>query len=586
MKKSIFCFLLLMLSFAVYSADEQLNILDMMQQFYSDPRSSLKYTRPGTVRDGKLYVNALMLDFLTPYNIDNVGNVQSIGSVTVPFTKSGILNYIAGTRDFIVGSIFDDDGKLLYPGTIAASIEESEAKAMLDNLTQKKALIEKSYDYIKRMTRAQENLAQKKYITTFELDQAEIQLMSALLESQSNIKNIDSAIENYKTPEIYSTNTGIVTNAFAQVGDNAFEGSPALELMQMDPVKIKVKFPVYLLNPVSGTERAVVFDNDGNSYEAVVESYQDDPENVYLYLRNKLRIKNNLTSNEVKYQKIYQVYPVYNLLNKEFLSDSLQNRADNESLLAVPADAIKHDEKGTYVYKILNADEYSIKTGAKTVVKFKKIYVDLDKITATIPVAGNETLKVKVIKLNDNNKLNELIQGDLVVGKSEPSLNEAKEAVIVDYDWIFYPGEQVKVAFPQYTFPGIYVPLSSVISSGTGDNYVYLIENSFLRLKKINVIGFYRDYCIISGAGLQRGNKILNIDTADLFEQIYDGRQVAIIETQEPPKFIEKEHAFNYIQSTLNYGIGGTSNKNNRNTIGFGNLNMLQNIGSMNGQKR
>lgn len=536
-------------------ARSQLSLLGLLYGGSSDKRGLSRLlggrNQPGDVKDGILYVNAMLLEYLKPYNTYNEGSVDSISTITVPFSKSGIISYIVGKRNFVFGTVFDNEGELLYPGTIIASLDEQDYQFRLDLSKRRREVVDKSTQYAKKMEVVQEKLAKKKYITSFQMDEAQIALMTNLMEYETSLRETDDILLKYKTPNMYSNFSGIVSQVYSQIGDEVLAGSPAIELMQIDPVKIKIKCPNALLNMSSGTERAFVYtDENQDPIEVKVEVFQEDPDNVYLYVKNRAITTSKLSRSQKNMKKIFSTHKIKNLLNPQINAFFLPENRKKSVVNVAPVEAIRKDQKGFYILKIERGGENLINKLTATEVKIKKIYIKRGKVITTTPMDTYDLLKVQSFTTISKDDI--LNPGDVIVGYSDQGLNDGDEAVIVDVKWLLFPGNKVKVSFPKFTFPGIYVPSSSIIHKGEDDNYIYTIDHDMLKLKKVYIIGFFRNYSIIKSPEIKIGDKMLLLEDffdpreSDLFDKLYDGRKVNIIETQEGPKFIEFPHAFNY----------------------------------------
>ncbi len=516
--------------------------------------NKLDKPRVGEVKEGVLYVNAITLDWLKPYDTFNSGTVSSIGSITAPFTKSGQLSYIIGEGSFIFGNIPQEGvngDRTVNNGTVIASIKKDEAEREYNKAKERKNIIIKSSKYIESITAAQQALAKKKYISSFDMDAIHLNLMKSVLEYKSKLYDLNETIHKYQTPNIYSNYSGIITNTLARVGDEVFEGSPAVELMKMDTVLVKVKCPTMCLNIDSGNEYAYVYPaKSERPIKAAIQVRQNDPYYLYIYINNKTVSTNELTRRQKKLKKVFTLFPIQNLLKPEINPFNLPTDNIEDVVTVVPIDALRKDDGGYYVFKTIR-DSSDINKLSVNSLRIKKVYIKLGNIVTTISAAGKNSMRVQSIISEGSSSEALILPGDIVVGDAEAGLKDGMEVIKIDIEWLFYPGNNVRVSIPQYAFPGIFIPSSSIIHESKNNNYIYIIEHNTLKLIKVNVVGFYRNYCIINGEGITKGVRALLLDEESLnnisYDKIYSGRKIAVVETKDAPKFIENPHVFNYL---------------------------------------
>ena len=517
---------------------------------------------------GVVYVSAVELKEIKPDKLFFRGKVSSIASYEVPFTKKGTVEYIMGKGNYVFCSIIKNDGDIIRQGTPIARMNIQLLKEGIKLAKKRKKLAEMGYEHIDRMTKAQENLAKKKIITPFALESSQINLFSTLLQYEATKKETDEILLGNQDPNIYSTKSGLVATVEATPGATVGRGTPAITVMQMDPILVKVSCPAEILGLQHKTTTALVYPIGFNKpYKVTLEVKQDDPNNVYIHVSNRVIMSSKLTSMQKKVPKIFSVFPVKDLLNPNIESFYLSLRAykkKRKPVLCIPEDTLRYDGSGYYVFRIKGVNIDAELERIPKIFTVEKIPILLGPVTTNMIYGIGNPRRVKSI-INDG----KIKTGDILVGDAQPSLKDADEATLVGFYWEFYPNQQVKVQIPSLTKPGIYVPVQAVIHQDANEDYVYLVQNGVARLKRVNVIGAYENYCLISGAGIHQGERAIIINNSELFDFLYDGAKVKVISPVDAPEFLGQLHAlnFNYQPEEDGAGTKGKSSFNSRSRL-------------------
>lgn len=550
--KSILFFLaiLLPLTSSVFAQDnESIDTSAAMRILFNDKAvdSKFKSAKAGDVIEGTLFVNTVDLKVITPRNAFSKGEVLPAETKRVYFNKSGTLSYIVGRGDYIFRSLFNSDGSIEENGTVFATIDEVQVKAKVEASKKRKEIAEKSYQYMHKMTQANQTLAEKQVITPFELEQSEISLLSDLLQYETNSREMDEIVSRYKDGNLYSPVSGIVKNVYAFPGENVNIGSRALNVMVMDPVTIKIKCWNAFLNIYNKEVEAYVYSaNSPIPIKAPLDVKEADKTYAYVILKNEPIIASLLSTGQQKLPKVFALYPVKDLLNLKIERFYLPEKENSKEVLAVPVESIRADEKGFYVFKAIDKNIKGLRTALPLEVRIKKTYIEPLDAFANIYFSVDISTKVQAFKPNPDLNAN-----DIVIGASEPGLKDGEVVIRCPLKWNFYPGQIVKVEIPELTPKAIYLPKTCVINSGTNENQIYIVENDILRLKAVDVIGTFADYVAIQGAGISTGKRAVMIDQPDLFNFLYDGRKVKILNSSEAPLFLEKPYALNFAEEPL-----------------------------------
>ena len=507
---------------------------------------------------GVVYVSAVELKEIKPKKLFFKGEVSSIAHFDVSFTKEGIVEYVLGKGNYVFSSILENDAKVVRQGTPIARMNEALLKEEIKNAKNRRKLATMGFEYLDKQTKAQENLARKKIITPFALESARIALFSKLMDYENTKKETDAILLANQDPNVYSTKSGLITDVHVLPGAHVTLGTPAVSVMQMDPILVKIACPTERLGLLHKKLSALVYPIGFNKpYVAMLEVKQDDPEHVYVHIPNSVVISSKLTSMQNKIPKVFSVFPVKDLLNPNTEAFYLSLKSDKEKrkpILCIPEETIRHDGKGHYVFKIKDINVANEQERIPKVFTVERISIELGNTTMNMMYGTGNPKRVKSII--DKGKIR---RGDLLVGDAQPSLKGGDRAILVGFYWKFYPNQQVKVQIPGLTKRGIYVPSKAVIHQDANEDYVYLIQNNVAKLKKVNVTGAYGNYCLITGEGIYPGERAVIIDTPSLFDALYDGVKVKVVNTVDAPEFMAHDHALNF-----NYQVGESSTASER----------------------
>lgn len=551
--KSFFLILsaLFFVSLSIFSApsgdenDPSMQLIKKLYQFELANQKNAEAGSVGDVKNGILNVQAVTLKDIRPQDVYYQGEVEAPETFIIPFSKGGKIISMIGEGEYVLNPIYDDKGNIVREGNSIAVLDKEEIALRLKNMMATRKIIDMSQDYINKMTGAQEKLASQNYITSFALETARITLMSSLIEYESKSRDIDYFIANYQDNLVKSPYSGLVVEVYAGEGDMVSEGDQAIKILKMDDIKIKIPFDVELVNLEPKRHIANIFPNGFNlAVSAMLDSYQNDKQHIYAYVPNEIIDSNKLTTDQKTLPKVFEVYSVSDLENRNIESFYLPGFKPNRApLLFLPLESIRQDDKGSYVFKIKNLN---ITTGIGKLPRIyavEKVYVNLGDVYANLYYPYNvDHSKVSRSLLSVDGK--SLLKGDIVVGKDESRVEENKDIIIVNPVWKFYPGQTVRVQIPTLTKPGIWVPRQAVIHNDINLNYAYLIMGGLAKLTRVNVLGEYKGFCLISGQGVEPGAQIAMITSPDMMQLIYDGMKIKVLETQEPPEFMARSHVF------------------------------------------
>ncbi len=499
----------------------------------------------GRVNQGVVNVSAVELRIIKPKGLIFKGKVEVVADYKISFTKDGLLKYVACVGDYVFSRIIDNNGNIIRKGSAIALLDENRLKRDAEAAESRLKLTEMGYAYVKKMTKAQENLASKNIITPFELETAKISLFSSLLDYKTSAFETDQLIFANKDPNIYSTGSGMVSEVLVSPGDIVSKGDSAVKILQMDPIVVKVKCPIDLLELKHKKETALVYPVGINKpISVMINIKEDDLSYLYVNVPNKVVVSEKLTSKQKKLAKVFSIYPVKDYMNpniESFYSSLKEYHNKRTPVLVVPQKSIRNDNAGHFVYKVKNISSHGKIEKIPRFFQIEKVAVKLRGFSTNLCYGVEDTQKVTWVESVGN-----LHSGDIVIGSAQHGLKDGDEVVRMSFFWMFYPGQNVKVKIPKLTRPGIYVQLDAIVHQDAGENFVYLVQNGVAKLKKVNVIGFYDKYCLISGPEIRPGERAIILDDNNLFSLLYDGRKVKVIETKEAPLFMENIHATDF----------------------------------------
>lgn len=539
----VMLFILIMFAFDVnYYADDTSQTYTNILKILSNSKDITGEAKSGQIIDGVLYVDAAEIKFIKPRNLYFRADIETPKTATIFFSKTGKLSYITGVGTYVFRSVFDKDGNVAEAGTVYGMIDEADVKDQIEVAKKRKGLADKSYNYLNKMTKANEVLAEKHLITSFDMEQSQIALLTNLLQYESQTREVDQIASRYKDEKMYTQYSGIVKNVYAQSGDTVQIGQEAMELIQMTPITLKIKCLNYFVKTVPDDLEAYVYD-DINSLpiKAKVEFLQNDNYHVYIILENEPVIATNLTSLQANMPKVFEVFPVKNLMFPNIEVFFQPEKRKKNIVYTVPVDSIRHDEKGYFVFRAEHIDNQISDSHFPVFFKIKKVYVEPEPTYANIDYKVGVSTKVQVIKENPDLNL-----GDIVVGASEPGLKDGDTVSRISLKWKFYPGEILKAEIPKLTPNAIYIPKECIVFGGINDVYIYIYDHDRLRLVKVEVIGCFENFVALKNDPFILGKKAIIINDPEMYKLVYDGRKVKILNTQEAPDFMEMEHSFDF----------------------------------------
>ena len=576
-QKLFITFLILLVLSPIASAQNDLNSNISSMSFLNNYlmsgnsrfRNYKKLNGIGEINKGVLNVNAFELKFLKIKDLYYKGRVLTPEISIVPFTKNGTLTSIIGKGGYVFKSIAGEDGVVLRLGNTFASISVLEAKQKLVIAEKQKKIADMAYHYVEKMTNAQKNLAKKKIITSFALDNAKMSLLTGLLEYEENTQNIEDTVIRYKSPEMKSSESGLVVDVMAVNGDVVNIGQPALKIMKMDYIKIKIKYNTELIDLVQKRPLVYIYPNGiSKPVRAELEINPNVPYSLYAFIQNEVIDSSRLTNTQKKLKKVYQVLTIKNIVNKSIETFyKSENLPDKSPLLFIPVDTIKKDKKGTYILLLKSINNTILINRNKNLFKVEKKYIELDDVFSNI-YYGYDINRVKRVQRIKNSK--DFSGGEMIVSQADYGIKNGEKVILVNAVWKFYPGQTVRVKIPSLSRDGIYVPRNTVLHEDFNKNYVYVVENGIAKLTKVSVLAEYEKYLLIAGEGINNGGRVVDLNinsysskSQSILTKIYDGRKVKVIETLEAPLVIGEKHVNEFIYNNQISESGANSSSRN-----------------------
>jgi hypothetical protein len=210
----------------------------------------------------------------------------------------------------------------------------------------------------------------------------------------------------------------------------------------------------------------------------------------------------------------------------------------DKKLLAIPARAVHKDDKGEYVWKAIGQAAMDKNKGIDSEFTVEKIYIKTGKLKREFNYGANVALTV--VDLEDTGSLK---VDDVLVLYGDKGIQSKDKVVYCKIEWLFLPGETVKVEIPDLMKPGFYVPSNCIIHESEGFNFVYAVENGKARLVKVKLTGIADKTYSIEGSGIKEGTQLIVLNDEKQTAEIYDSCSIEVKETIPPCKRIEHHHA-------------------------------------------
>lgn len=477
-------------------------------------------------------VDVTTVQKMTPVDIYFTGKVESVESGILSFAVDrGVVAETKKVGDIVVASVYNKDGSVAKKGTVVSKLINDRQRAAYQS-----ALLayQDAKDTYERDMKMQKSISKKQ----FETDQ--IDYLKAKADVLSKKADLDGT-------EIIAPYTGIITSISR--GQGMGVGGPADDVAvvtRMSPMLVKIPFTSEIIDLVGKNNVVLVY---SNSFIKPISAWVEtaDPNTLYAYVHNEVVPDSALlTPEQQKLPKAYMLFPVIRFYDENFLAnieiekDAILNElADlDKKLLAVPARAVHRDDKGEYVWKAVGQTAMSETKGIDTDFTVEKVYIKTGNLKREFNYGANVSLAIVDIENSGNLKVD-----DVLVLYGDKSITNGSRVAYCRTEWLFLPGETVKVEIPALTKPGFYIPLNCIVHESEGFNFVYVVENGKAKLTKVKLTGLADETYAIEGAGIKEGTQLIVFNDKKQAADMYDNCHVDVKGIIPPCEKIQHQHA-------------------------------------------
>jgi len=168
----------------------------------------------------------------------------------------------------------------------------------------------------------------------------------------------------------------------------------------------------------------------------------------------------------------------------------------------------------------------------------EKAYIKAGKLKREFNYGANVALTVIVLEDAGNLKT-----GDIIILYGDKSIQNGDKVVCCKVEWLFLPGETVKVEIPVLAKPGFYVPSNCIVHESEGFNFVYAVENGKAQLIKVKLTGLADETYSIEGTGIKEGTQLIVFNDKKQVADMYDTCPIEMRGTIPPCEKIEHQRA-------------------------------------------
>ncbi len=486
-------------------------------------------------------VSVVKLKSLTPVDTYYTGKTVAVGSDAAggADAKPGILAFDISARiktvkpvgSLVFGPIYDEDGKLVREGTVVVSAYKERQENALKAAVLGKKIAEEAFAEAKRDFERSDKLAAKNAISRKDYLKDKTAFMKAELTLDEKTNAVELAKWNLESCDLIAPFTGVVTQIWRAENRWAGDGDEVITIQRMDPMMVKIPFPPEIIQAMNKDTKVMVYPQGTDKpVDSWVQIRSIDPKNIYAYVANKIVSAKPLTDEEIKLPKIYKVAPVLPAYHNNPVQALLANRkpSDDNVPFAVPQESIRKDADGSYyvfVAKDMKKDS--------NIVEVSKVKVVPGNIVRDYTLGTQKVFKIQSLKDAGNLK-----EDDIVIAVCSNDIKEGK-AVYTELGWQFLPEQLVKVAIPQLSQSGLYVPKNAILTQAAGENYVYVNDGGKAKLVPVELAGTcFGNYAIV-GNGIKEGEEVVVVNNRSDLGLLYDGCDITVEKTISSPERIE-----------------------------------------------
>ena len=537
---------------------------------------NLKNQQSGDEEFDDLYnsVKVVVLKKIKPQPTYFYGTVEAIKTLDVSFNYPGKLESIKRDGAYVVAEVKDSKGKIVRPATIIANFNEEQLKQIMLQAELQKKMAEEDVRLINQDVEMMTKLSKSHAVSNRNYNATKTQYNKALLALKSAEIDYEEAVNKYNNRFLKAPFTGIVEDSYVTTGEYVTPFQAVARLVKIDTVVVKLELLPALKNMLKKNSFFLVYpEGENRPVKGWMNNSYKNSKSIDIYVKNSLNVGNSYNiSSDIK--KIYQVFPVvgaYNENPNEILAQSSVSE-QKKIPLAVPVNAVDHDEKGDYIFiiekKSMVDNAYQI--NYNQVLRAKKVYVQLGDIYRKFIMTDN--FSVDLCSIQANKKLQ---KNDIVILSGEKGLEDGDKVMLVEKKWNFYPGQKVKVRIPMLSRPGYYVPPEAIISTDEYDNYVYKIVNgNKVMLQKVIIDGYAKGFYSIAGKNIKPDDQVVIVDDPRLYQKLYDGVEVFVKKSFDPSGYLQRQSV------SRKYELKGEGNtdRNNKKKINQNLFNSFKNI--------
>jgi hypothetical protein len=338
----------------------------------------------------------------------------------------GIINWTARPGTILYGPVYNEKGEITKKGSLMISMETEYRKALVDNSKAMIKVDEANLAFLKTQVKRYKGLSSKGAESIENYENFETQYRVAQNQLAGNIANYILNKTVYKMCWLYAQFDSIVEEVYFPYGLPAGE-LDVMKISQLNPIGIDIKmdrslavklgrdtsvaiYPIDSDEPVMNIKGATIYTDEG--FRMRVFNYQLPPK---------------ISKESGKRIPIVRCIPVARMFS----------HYQEKTTYGVPVDSICKDEKGSYVWKGIDAAQ-AAGQAFKNVFKVTKVYVKLGDAIKKI----DGFLPYREVKIGGNLKV-----GDSIVIKPPKDLKENSEVDFGELRYMFMAGDEVKVVF-------------------------------------------------------------------------------------------------------------------------------------------
>jgi len=437
-------------------------------------------------------------------NVLFMGSVGLSRSARLSFLSDVQLTYVAPENEVVRGKITDASGKVILQGDILAKASDTKEKIIVNICAQKVKKTKQSLKDANLNLKRIEKLYKRHVFSERQHEEAENDYLQAASDYDVCRLELLDAKSNLEKRILRAPFSGIVEKVFATAGSSLFEDKAVLILSVFDPVCIKVKLHDVLTDLLCVNNKFLVYPTGFTQhYSAWLKTQEIFTDYIELSVKNFLIPKRKLSPEQEKMPKIYT------------RMRTIKAPEISDVPLWIPTRALKKDDKGSYVWTVL--EKNLLKNGSK-----KTATLTIKKVRIKARDMFMQKRSVQYQALKDTGGLKD---SQIVLVKTEGTLVDGGKAIMHDSSWLFQPSEKVWVSIPQLAEHIYTVPQDALKVFG-GRTFIFIIgKEKEVSPMEIFVYNKFNKTAEIIGKNLNSGMKIVCSKTNGM---LYLGQKVTL----------------------------------------------------------